>query len=428
MTIDRSAQPALEQQISRAVQSGRHDEAARLWKRLLEIVPNHLGALTAIGQHAFRLGDMEAARNAFTRLVAVDGSETQQWINLALICQNLGDEAAEEAAIKSALTVDPMDLLGLILRANLYERQGKRHQAARAYGAVAAVAPPLDQLAPSLKPAVEKAVAYRAQYELALGEYLDAQLAPTISACHGEKLERFRTSVDIMLGRKRRFEAHPMTFFFANLPAIEFFDRELFPWLDGFEASTDALREEFLASLGMEASLVPYVNYASDVPLNQWAELNNSSQWSAFHIYQEGKLVASNAAKCPRTVSLLKTAPQPIQVDRTPSAMFSLLKAKTRIPPHTGVSNVRLVTHVPLIVPENCGFRVGNETREWVPGRAWVFDDTIEHEAWNESDQPRAVLIFDIWHPHLSEAERTLVTALAAGLTGFASDNSGAEL
>ncbi len=428
MAIDHGAITALEQQISRAVNGSRPDEASRLWKRLLDLVPNHLGALTAVGQHAFRTGDMEAARNAFTRLVAADGSETQQWINLALICQNMGDEVAEESAIRGALTVDPSDFFGLILRANLYERQGKRHQAARAHGAVATVAPPLDQLPPALRPAVEKAISYRAQYELELGEYLDAQLAPVLSACDGEKVERFRTSVDIMLGRKRRFEARPMTFFYANLPAIEFFDRGLFPWLDAFEASTDVLREEFLGILGMEASLVPYVNYAPDVPLNQWAELNNSSQWSAFHIYQEGKLVATNAAKCPRTVSLLATAPQPIQVDRTPSAMFSLLKAKTRIPPHTGVSNVRLVTHVPLVVPENCGFRVGNQTREWVPGRAWVFDDTIEHEAWNESDAPRAVLIFDIWHPHLTEAERTLITALAAGLTGFASDNGGFEL
>ena len=428
MEIDRTEITALERQISRAVHSGRNNEAATLWNRLLELVPNHLGALTAVGQHAFRMGDMEAARRAFTRLVAADGSETQQWINLALICQNLGDEVAEEAAIKGALTVDPSDLLGLILRANLYERQGKRHEAARAHGAVATVAPPLDQLLPTLKPAVQKALAYREKYELELGQYLDAQLAPVLSACRGEKVERFRTSVDILLGRKRRFEARPMTFFYADLPAIEFFDRELFPWLDAFEASTDSLREEFLAILGVEACLVPYVNYDPDVPLNQWAELNNSLQWSAFHIYREGKLVAANAAKCPRTVSLLETAPQPIQVDRTPSAMFSLLKAKTRIPPHTGVSNVRLVTHVPLIVPENCGFRVGNETREWVPGRAWVFDDTIEHEAWNESDQPRAVLIFDIWHPHLSATERTLITALAAGLTGFASGNSGFEL
>jgi aspartyl/asparaginyl beta-hydroxylase (cupin superfamily) len=108
--------------------------------------------------------------------------------------------------------------------------------------------------------------------------------------------------------------------------------------------------------------------------------------------------------------------PAPRQSRRTPVAMFSLLKPRTHIPPHTGASNVRLVTHLPLIVPLGCRFRVGNSVREWVPGRAWVFDDTIEHEAWNDSDELRAVLTFDIWHPALSSEERRLIEELNLAL------------
>ena len=66
----------------------------------------------------------------------------------------------------------------------------------------------------------------------------------------------------------------------------------------------------------------------------------------------------------------------------------------------------RLVLHLPLIVPEDCGFRVGGETRSWREGEAWIFDDTINHEAWNDSDKPRAILICDVWNPYLSVAER----------------------
>jgi len=123
----------------------------------------------------------------------------------------------------------------------------------------------------------------------------------------------------------------------------------------------------------------------------------------------------------------LDGAPKPDQPGRTPAAMFSLLKPKTRIPPHNGVTNVRLVTHLALIIPEDCGFRVGNETRQWVPGRAWVFDDTIEHEAWNNSDKLRVVLIFDIWHPHLTPPERAMITALTAGVNAFSGDAAGFE-
>ncbi len=92
--------------------------------------------------------------------------------------------------------------------------------------------------------------------------------------------------------------------------------------------------------------------------------------------------------------------------------MFSVLAPRTHIPPHTGSSNTRMVVHLPLVLPPNCAFRVGNDTRDWKMGEAWVFDDTIEHEAWNNSPQTRSILIFDVWNPYLSAAERELVAAM----------------
>jgi aspartyl/asparaginyl beta-hydroxylase (cupin superfamily) len=65
--------------------------------------------------------------------------------------------------------------------------------------------------------------------------------------------------------------------------------------------------------------------------------------------------------------------------------------------------------HLPLIVPEGCRFRVGGDTRSWEVGRAWVFDDTIDHEAWNTSDELRAILIFDVWNPYITPIERDLL-------------------
>lgn len=88
--------------------------------------------------------------------------------------------------------------------------------------------------------------------------------------------------------------------------------------------------------------------------------------------------------------------------------MFSTLAPRTRIPPHTGTSNVRTTVHLPLVLPEGCGFRVGSQTRERRVGQAWTFDDTIEHEAWNDSDQPREVLFLDAGNPPLTEAERAV--------------------
>ena len=102
-----------------------------------------------------------------------------------------------------------------------------------------------------------------------------------------------------------------------------------------------------------------------------------------------------------------------------PTAMFSALAPNTRIPAHTGSTNVRLLTHLPLILPGPARFRVGNETRPWKMGEAWVFDDTIEHEAWNDADELRVILIFDVWNPFVEEGERPLVNALLKARSDF---------
>jgi tetratricopeptide (TPR) repeat protein len=419
---------ALEAEVRRAIQGGRAERVPALWERILQHDPNHAQALMALGQRAFRGGDPARARSLFDRLVAADGRDKQQWINLAVVCLAQNDEAGEENAIRGALTVDTSDLLGLILRANLLARQGKVHAAAIAYGAVATVAPPLERLSPELRPAVSEAMAYRDKYNREFGSFIDQYLAPHMQDMAGEDLKRFRDGVDIMLGRKKRYESHPAVFHYPGLAPTSFFERAEFPWLEQFEAATDAIRAEFLAVLEDEQGFAPYLTYGADQPLNQWAELNNSPRWSAFHLYQNGRVLDGNASKCPLTMRLLQGAPLPDQPDRTPSAMFSLLKPHTRIPPHTGVSNVRMVTHLPLIVPAKCGFRVGNDIREWVPGQAWVFDDTIEHEAWNDSDHLRVILIFDIWHPHLSPAERAMISAMTNGINAFSHTPGGFDL
>ncbi len=99
--------------------------------------------------------------------------------------------------------------------------------------------------------------------------------------------------------------------------------------------------------------------------------------------------------------------------------MFSALAPHTHIPPHTGVANTRLVVHLPLIVPDGCRFRVGNETRSYTDGEAWVFDDTIEHEAWNDSNEPRIILLFDVWNPRLSQWEQEMIAEISGALDEF---------
>ena len=410
---------ALERKASEAQQRGLQQVAVDTWARIVSFQPDHVAGLTHLGHAAYQQGDFEAALVAFRRAAAADGQSVRQWINVALACQQLGDADGEESALFKALAVDPYDLLALVLRGSLQERLGKAALAASSYGAAASVAPPLDRLPPDLRQAVSHARAYCEQYNRSLAAFLDQALEPELRACGTAALDRFKLSVDILVGRKQRFDPQPLRYFMPQLPVIEFFERSAFPWLDAVEAQWEAIRDEFLAVLHADHGFTPYITYGADQPVAQWAELNHSPRWSAFHLVKEGARVEENAARCPITMAAWSQTPWPDQAGRTPVAMYSVLKPRTRIPSHVGASNCRLVTHLPLIVPPGCRFRVGNETRDWVPGKAWVFDDTIEHEAWNDSEQLRVVLIFDTWHPMLSLEERRMVTALNAALNAY---------
>jgi aspartate beta-hydroxylase len=231
---------------------------------------------------------------------------------------------------------------------------------------------------------------------------------------------RFERCLDQVLGRRRIYTPEPTYMLFPYLSNHEYYERALFPWLEAFEAETDAIREELLGVLSTDsAGVEPYIAFSEGLPLRQWRELNRSRRWGAYFLINQGRREESHLARCPRTAAALAAVPQVDIPGRGPTAFFSMLDAHTHIPAHSGVTNSRLTVHLPLIVPPNCRFRVGGEIREWRLGSAWVFDDTIEHEAWNDSDAARAILICDVWHPELTALERDLVREMMTALAAY---------
>jgi aspartyl/asparaginyl beta-hydroxylase (cupin superfamily) len=309
--------------------------------------------------------------------------------------------------------VDPLAFVPLLLKADLLDRLGEAAAAGETYGHALAQAPA--EIPPQLAPKVAEARQRHAAHVAATGARLAGAVAAAalvLSDRERRRVERFQTNA---LRTTRPFHSEPTHFHYPGLREREFHDREDFPWLGALEAATAAIRAEFDKVMAAErAELVPYIQYPDDVPLRQWAELNRNRAWTAIHLIQNGVTIAANARHCPATMALLETLDQPRIRARGPNAMFSLLAPGTRIPPHTGVANTRLVCHLPLIVPEGCWFRVGAETRPWEVGKAFLFDDTIEHEAMNPSEKLRVVFIVDAWHPDLSPAERDAVGAVLA--------------
>jgi aspartate beta-hydroxylase len=400
----------------RAHASGKHDEAGRLIEQARVAAPDHPLVLNALGMRALNAGDAATARRLLNKAVGIAPGLPALHFSLALICRTTGDTQAEMVAIEKALALDPYFFLALLQKATLLERLGKSKQAATAYQAVLACAPPAEQIPPTLQGALTHARQTVEANNRALEAFIAGRVAAARAAHEGEKLDRFDQCVGAIVGKQRVYVQQPTFMHFPRLPAIQFYDRDDFPWLKELEAATADIRAELLQVLAHESQqFVPYVANPDGVPLNQWKELNRSRRWSAYFLWHYGTKVVDHLARCPKTAAALTHVPRMDVPGHAPTAFFSLLEPKTRIPAHTGVSNTRLVVHLPLIVPPNCGFRVGSETREWKAGEAWVFDDTIEHEAWNDSDEPRAILICDIWNPYLTAAERDLVSAATVG-------------
>ena len=209
-----------------------------------------------------------------------------------------------------------------------------------------------------------------------------------------------------------------------RLPATPFFDRAQFPFVDTLEAGASSIQRE-LSLLDSESdSFEPYIAFRPDEPVGQWQPLNHSMRWSALHLWRKGNPVNGNLLRCPATSELLPGISLCDLSGFSPNAYFSLLAPRTHIPPHTGDTNARVIAQLPLIVPDRCGLRVGFETRDWRKGEMLFFDDTIEHEAFNDSDEPLALLVLDLWNPLLSEFDKNIVNALAQAAHGFESRKS----
>lgn len=224
-------------------------------------------------------------------------------------------------------------------------------------------------------------------------------------------LPRMAHALDLLLGRTPLYQQQPSLFYFPGLPQRPFYEREEFPWLAGVEAMTEAMAAEARAILADGVGLRPYVETPADRPAPN-NPLRDRDDWSAFFLWRGGAVQPANAARAPAMMAALQQAPVPMIAGRSPMALMSVLKPGTHIAPHHGMLNTRLIVHVPLVSNPDCAIRVGPETRRWVPGRALIFDDSFEHEAWNRGRETRAVLLFEIWRPEITPTEQAALTRL----------------
>jgi aspartyl/asparaginyl beta-hydroxylase (cupin superfamily) len=373
-----------------------------------------VAALAQAAVAALRGGDPRTARQGFERIVAAGQGDASVFYGLAHACHRLNDVPAALAALDRALETDPRNLSILGMKADLLSGAGDS-SAAQFYRAMLCAAPPEGQMTPDARALLTHAQSMCDRYAGQFEQQLMAKLGKA-GLQHNADNARFLRSLDLMLGKKQVYAQQPRLYYFPGLPAIEFFDKAAFPWLADLEQATAAIKAEVQALLQSGKGFEPYIKADPSRPQLNRGGMRGNRDWSAFYLWEDGKLNEENAARCPATMAALQHIPLPQVEGRSPSVLFSLLRPGAHIPAHTGIINTRLIGHLPLVVPGRCELRVGNETRVWEEGKAWIFDDTIEHEAWNHSEQTRVILLFEIWRPELSEQERHLVSSMLSAI------------
>ncbi|CAL8324587.1 unnamed protein product [Boreogadus saida] len=168
------------------------------------------------------------------------------------------------------------------------------------------------------------------------------------------------------------------------------------------ERSWKAIREEVLAVLDLKTGLF----------MPEEENLRERGEWGQYTLWQQGRKAGDACRSVPKTCSLLERFPEATNCKRG-QIKFSVMQPGTHVWPHTGPTNCRLRMHLGLVVPEEgCRIRCTNQTRAWEEGKVLIFDDSFEHEVWQEAASYRLILIVDVWHPALSAHQRQTLSPI----------------
>ncbi|MEM9619993.1 MAG: aspartyl/asparaginyl beta-hydroxylase domain-containing protein [Pseudomonadota bacterium] len=370
----------------------------------------------ADGLRALQAGDTRKAYKILSDAVSAGEDSPPVLRGLSLAARKAGYANESLEAAEKLLSRAPGDLEAMLLKADALNSLGNLRKASEFYFAAVKSAPP--QMSGPLALEIERAKKECQNAAVRYEEFLRSKVKE-MGIFDGLGHTRGEQALDILFGRKQIYYQQPEKFYFPELPQIQFYDPLQFAWTKELIAQTNSILSELEAVLSGTEAFEAYVPASSDTPHLHQSALTGNTDWGAFHLIKDGVRIQDNVTKCPATMSALSLTPQPNVKGKSPIALFSRLKPGARIPPHTGLMNTRIICHLPLIIPDNCHLRVGNQMRQWKPGEMLIFDDSIEHEARNQSASDRIILLFDIWRPELGEDERGFISAIFDGIEEY---------
>ncbi len=418
-----------------ALQAGQAEQADRLYARVLERNPQSIEALSHLGMRAFGGGQVDAAVALLERARDADARDANTRRNLGVVLRALGrfDEAL--VALREAVRIDPDFFAARLHLGAVFEALGRDRESITAYYGALGTAQRMGHWLndATTSPAMRAMVRHAIEVIDHGRARLFTELLAPLRERHGvDALRRVEKCLAIYLHALPAAypdpRQKPSFMYFPDLPTVTWFDRSLFPWYEILESRAPAIRGELDAVLDDEAAFESFLKLKPG--LDTEAHLSGTRgtpKWDAFFFYRHGQRYADNCRRCPQTAAALDAVPLVRLPGHAPECLYSKLTAGSHIRPHRGVTNTRVVTHLPLIVPGDGALRVGGEDREWQQGRCFTLDDTFLHEAWNHSAQTRVVVLLDTWNPYMTEAEIDAFSALVLHIRAFNEEASLAD-
>lgn len=403
--------------------------ALPLLQRLVEQRPGYLDALLTLARHALAAGQLDTAISWFTqaRLHHPAAAQVARALGVALAEAGRLDEAERE--LRAAWRLDPQQALaglhlGWVLRRLGREAEGLK----QCHAAIRTAQARGEWLGPDSTPLPLRARLVQTMAEVAQwrGRHIEALLAPHVDRYGRAALDRVLQAAQGWLQPGSVVPARPAQrprfLFVPGLTDTPWLDPARIPFAAALEAAAPHIRAEALACWENDASgFQPFLEFGPNDPVHAYLG-GHQPAWDALFFFRHGARFEAPLAACPHTARALESAPLIRIPGHAPEICYSVLRPGTHILPHTGVSNLRVVVHLPLVIPADCALNVAGEARAWREGEVCVFDDTFEHEAWNHSAQTRIILLMDAWHPDLDPAEQAALTDLVSGIGALRED------
>jgi aspartate beta-hydroxylase len=413
-------------------QAGDVLRAELLYVELLRGDPGHPGLLAALGAMALERGDGDRALRFLTPLQAQRPGDLRLALQVAGLYWQAGEHRMATGMLESSLRIadrnDEEAPKAWLALGEMRFALGDTDTAGRAWHRAIERARVRGwwvdpgQIPQALGPMIDRA---RRESQAARKRHLAAAVDALRDEHGAAELRRVDRAIAAFVGegdaRPQDPRQRPKFFYFPDLPSEPYLDPARVTGANALNAAFDAIRAEALDLVEQGVQLPGFVDVRPGDRIENYLGGDAAKPaWDAFFFFRHGRRYDEHHDRCPRTSEALSAFDLFHLEGQAPEACFSFLAPHTTIKPHYGVSNVRLVMHLPLVVPPDCALNlIGVGEHVWREGELMLFDDTFEHEAWNRSDQVRIVLLMDCWHPGLTAVERDAVGRMIRAAAEF---------